>query len=138
MVPRHIEQQSMVHPLEPPDTHTHTHTGKQTCKHYKQTRKHTHTSTQRHVHTHTHTHTMHTMHTKAHSHVHVVMYQRTYGGELTSVNGVSLSSSVNSSPSDLPWSMKTCLRAPSGALGTGTTCDTGAERQNQLNQCVSV
>ena len=134
----------MVHPLEPPDTHTHTHkhthTHTQVNKHVNIINKHvnTHTCTQRHVHTHTHTHTMHTMHTKAHSHVHVVMYQRTYGGELTSVNGVSLSSSVNSSPSDLPWSMKTCLRAPSGALGTGTTCDTGAERKNQLNQCVSV
>ena len=40
---------------------------------------------------------------------------------LTSVSGVALSISVNSSPSDLPWSMKTCLRAASGVFGTGTT-----------------
>ena len=40
----------------------------------------------------------------------------------TSDSGVSLSTSINSSPMALPLSMKACLRAASGALGTGTTC----------------
>ena len=40
---------------------------------------------------------------------------------LTSVSGVSLSTSMKSRLKVFPWSMKACLRAPTGAFGTGTT-----------------
>ena len=39
----------------------------------------------------------------------------------TSLMGVSLGIASKNTPTLLPWSMKACLRASDGVLGTGTT-----------------